>query len=239
MNIDKFTFFAYFSLITHTPLLIHLFFTLVIKHSLLSYKLHFLHSSLQNVELGRFLNPCNNTFIHRVFGPPSMLIPCMLTFTTFCFNGWLFPEFAPKFRGCRFLIIALKWAVASLMLLKGGLCFLPSSIFLGWHQTGELSFSHLMLSIYNIIAGFIVPNCCWKTQPLLSHYLYIFLSPTIHYNAFVFCQRYQRQPVFIRYPLDVWHCGRCCQGHLFRMKHCREGRWPFFFIVSAPFYLSL
>lgn len=33
--------------------------------------------------------------------------------------------------------------------------------------------------------------------------IYVCLSPTIHYNASVFCQHYQRQPVFIRYPLDV------------------------------------
>lgn len=168
-----------------------------------------------------------------------MLISCMLTFTTFCFNGWLFPDLASKFRGCRFLTMAPKWAVTSFMLLKGSLCFHRSSIFFGWHQTRELWFPHLMLSIYNIIAGFIVPNCCWKTQPILSHYLYIFLSPTIHYNAVVFCQCYQRQPVFIRYPLDVWHCGRCCQGHWFRMKHYMGRGWQFFFIVSAPLYFSL
>lgn len=33
----------------------------------------------------------------------------------------------------------------------------------------------------------------------------------------------------MRYPLDVWCCGSCCQGHLlFRMKHCIGGEWQFF-----------
>jgi hypothetical protein len=66
---------------------------------------------------------------------------------------------------------------------KGSVCSLLSPIFLGWHKTRELQFSYIMLSIYTIITGFIVLNCCIKTQLLLSHYLYIFLSPTIHYNA--------------------------------------------------------
>lgn len=108
------------------------------------------------------------------------------------------------------------------------LCSHPSSIFLGWHKTRELQFSLLLLSVYTVITGFIVLNCCWKTQPLLSHYLYVFLSPTIHYNAFVFCQCYQKQPLFIRYPLDVWYCGRCYKQHLFRMKHYEKGGWQFF-----------
>lgn len=116
----------------------------------------------------------------------------------------------------------------SFMLLKGNLCPHPRSFFLGWHKMREFQFSHLVLSLYTIIAAFIALNCCWKRQPLLSHYLYIFLSPTIHYNAFVFCQCYQRQPVFIRYPLDVLYCGRCCQGPLFRMKHYFGRRWQFF-----------
>lgn len=61
-----------------------------------------------------------------------------------------------------------------------------SFIFLRWHKTRELEFAHLVLSVYKVIAGFIVLNCRWKTQPRLNHYLHIFLSPTIHYNAFVY-----------------------------------------------------
>ena len=123
--------------------------------------------------------------------------------------------------------------------LKGNWCSDPSWIFLGWHKVRELQVSHLMLSVYKVIAGFIVLNCCWKNQLLLNHYPYIyFLSSTIHYNAFVLCQCYERQPVFIRYPLDVFYCGRRCHGHLLRMKHYKGGGWQFF-LCSFPLYLSL
>lgn len=91
---------------------------------------------------------------------------------------------------------------------------------------GVSVFTPRVISLYHNSG--IVLNCCWKRQPLRNHYPYIFLPPTIHYNAFVVCQRYQRQPVFMRYPLDVWCCGSCCQGHLFRMKHCIGGGWQFF-----------
>ena len=89
------------------------------------------------------------------------------------------------FRACGFLSIVSKWAVTSFLLLKGNLRSHPSSLFHGWHKKREFQFSYIVLSLYTIIAGFIVLNCSWKRQPLLSHYLYIFLSPTIHYNAFV------------------------------------------------------
>lgn len=116
-----------------------------------------------------------------------MVILCRLTFTTFGFNGWFF-----------FLTFSLNSeGVASWVQFPNGPWFLSCywketcalilvPLSLG-DKTRELEFSHLILSVYSIIAGFIVFKCCWKTQQLLSHYVYIFLSPTIYYNIMPLC----------------------------------------------------
>lgn len=229
---DKRGKFTFFSLIAHAPL----FFILILTYSGLGYNFPYMWA------LGGWTRCIPESMRQHSYAPTRRTTdygnPMYADSYHFWFE-WVVPW--PCFQIQRVCILGYSPQMSRdfFYATERKLVLSSSFIFLRWHKTRELEFAHLMLSVYKVIAGFLVLNCCWKTQPLLNYYPHIFRSPTMHYNAFVLCQCYQRQLVFIRYPLDAWHCARGCQGHLRRMKHYQGEGWRCSSLCSLPLFLSL
>lgn len=176
INMDKFTF---FSLIAHAPL----FFILILTYSWLAYNFPYIWA------LGCWTWCIPESMQQHIYTPTHRTTEYSTPMYADSYHFWF--EWAvvswPCFHIQRVCILEYSLQMSSdfFYATERELVLSSSFIFLRWHKTRELEFAHLMLSVYKVIAGFLVLNCCWKTRPLLNYYLHMFLSPTIHYNAFV------------------------------------------------------